>query len=1442
MSTASTPATSDRYVDFDEYVEFQLDKTRKSIKTNDLITAIAVAAVAILAGLLTFVVFDHWVIAGGFSVFARWCWFLAFAVTTVGWFAWKIGVPSFRSVNRLFAAKELELADPALRSNLLNWVDLHDAGCKVHPSVMQTIEKQAATGLSKMDVGQAVDHRPLLKASYALLGVVVLFCGYALFSPKKVGSALWRVLPFTQGGAVTRTEIREVTPGDATLLSRGRLEVGVSLSGEIPPTVEMRYTTSDGRIQDESVVLRPESEGLPRFRGVFAGENGNGVLQDFSYRIVAGDAQSRSFRVSVHQPPSASVNQVALHFPEYMKLEDSTNVGGHIDGWEGAVAKISATADKPCQSAVLQFLNDPQSPPTGEEATVHVANGTQLEATWTLNFRSDNTAPKHYRIVCRNEAGEVDPSPTVYNIAIKPDRPPEVVLLHPERDLTAAANAVIPLLVQAGDPDFELGYITLLTEKDGQLLPRKQLSEGRQQRLTIKHDFELTPLNLKAGDEIEFWVEAFDNKQPRRNRKNTPRLKIRIEDPVSKEQAAKDFAENKKERDDRVAEAEREQNRGNEPQPRDGKEDDAESQEREPPDRDEKSAQREKQENKPEDPAQGGTESEPNGSGENAQGNKTAQAKNQNGKGNDGQGEAKSGQKREESPLSSEGTDDDQALEKIAQTLNSDSQRDKNPPNKQAANKKQDDTKPTSQPKEKTGKDDSNTEQPSESQPAESHEEQPREKATEKPGKTKKPQSLPKPGGNNGDEPPKPQPDGEPTSEPSESQESDEKSDSQPQPKSSTPKKDLRDKKPPQPAGKPSDSEGTDSEPKPGDENPSKSVEDSAQKPGPKSDPKKNPKLPQADSDEKTAPNKSESKKSNPNEKDTTKPGQKPEGMPDDGVQKQQNKNDPKPDPDGKSTSKDDKQNTTPNKKDKPGTLGGGGDEKPKDKNVEDDDKQPSDGGDESETDPKSDGDQSSNKKQKSKNDKSSNSKRQPQSDDQDPSDEEMNNSDGSDSSDSENSENDAESSEENSTKKPDKTNKKEKSKSGVNQKSPKEKSTSDKTQKSSEDDSDDSQTDRDSDGSKNMREEDDENSDDPKADGDPKPKSQKKRGNKDPNARKTDLENSEKPEKSTNPNPKTQQKTEGDPNATDEELKQKDEPKGRKSQQTDGGKPGGSKQDKEGAPGSQTEGPGEKTNQPGKENASKEKTGKSDPQQRPGQGSESKDGGDKDGDGKPSDGKDGGKPGGKKSPSSKGDKQSGDSSEAGQGQGSEIKPSGQGKSQGKSGSGGQSGSQKGDGAAPTGGGSPANGSAGGGNTGDAEANPEDANLEYNRQAAELVLQRLKDDLNQDNVDPKLLEELGWTPEQLQRFVDRLAKQLEKPAEELSPQEEARRNQFEAMLKTLDLKGTGAKRAGDKSAQREVEQSGGRRSPVPNDYKAAYEAFTKTLSKQKTPAKAPPGK
>ena len=47
----------------------------------------------------------------------------------------------------------------------------------------------------------------------------------------------------------------------------------------------------------------------------------------------------------------------------------------------------------------------------------------------------------------------------------------------------------------------------------------------------------------------------------------------------------------------------------------------------------------------------------------------------------------------------------------------------------------------------------------------------------------------------------------------------------------------------------------------------------------------------------------------------------------------------------------------------------------------------------------------------------------------------------------------------------------------------------------------------------------------------------------------------------------------------------------------------------------------------------------------------------------------------------------------------------------------------------------------------------DEANLDYARQATDLVLERLKD--QQQDPDPELLKSLGWTKEELQQFIAR---------------------------------------------------------------------------------------
>ena len=131
----------------------------------------------------------------------------------------------------------------------------------------------------------------------------------------------------------------------------------------------------------------------------------------------------------------------------------------------------------------------------------------------------------------------------------------------------------------------------------------------------------------------------------------------------------------------------------------------------------------------------------------------------------------------------------------------------------------------------------------------------------------------------------------------------------------------------------------------------------------------------------------------------------------------------------------------------------------------------------------------------------------------------------------------------------------------------------------------------------------------------------------------------------------------------------------------------------------------------------------------------------------------------------------------------------------------------------------------------------EAANLEYNKQASELVLKRLQDGLERGDVDPELLEQLGWTEAEMKRFAERLGKHLqESKSLDETPESIARRQQFEEMLKSLDLKKQGAKRSGENSPTRDVNLNDSRKANVPPQYKKAYEQFTKDLARQKQPA------
>jgi len=139
-------------------------------------------------------------------------------------------------------------------------------------------------------------------------------------------------------------------------------------------------------------------------------------------------------------------------------------------------------------------------------------------------------------------------------------------------------------------------------------------------------------------------------------------------------------------------------------------------------------------------------------------------------------------------------------------------------------------------------------------------------------------------------------------------------------------------------------------------------------------------------------------------------------------------------------------------------------------------------------------------------------------------------------------------------------------------------------------------------------------------------------------------------------------------------------------------------------------------------------------------------------------------------------------------------------------------------------------GSNGGAGTGDFKA--DDPNISSAAQAADLVLKRLDQDLERGQVDQKLLDELGWSQEELKAFSQRMQQQLDtlKEQQDSAAADQLQRRRVEELLKSLDIKSDAKKRIGRTERDREQQDTATRRSTPPPKYKDWAEIFQRSLS------------
>ena len=121
MSSGTQAKPYGKLLDYEQFIDHQIQRTRARIKVTDTITACLTLLVGFLGVLFLEVVLDH---VFGLPVVLRRVVFAAGMATACMFAALRVARPLIKRINGIYAAKTIEDADAAFKNSLINYLEL----------------------------------------------------------------------------------------------------------------------------------------------------------------------------------------------------------------------------------------------------------------------------------------------------------------------------------------------------------------------------------------------------------------------------------------------------------------------------------------------------------------------------------------------------------------------------------------------------------------------------------------------------------------------------------------------------------------------------------------------------------------------------------------------------------------------------------------------------------------------------------------------------------------------------------------------------------------------------------------------------------------------------------------------------------------------------------------------------------------------------------------------------------------------------------------------------------------------------------------------------------------------------------------------------------------------------------------------------------------------
>jgi hypothetical protein len=327
------------------------------------------------------------------------------------------------------------------------------------------------------------------------------------------------------------------------IVARGeRLRLEASVSPRTPGKAQLFLCNPAGDVR--TIALLPDFADRARFGYVIESAD-----QPFSYRFRAGDGQTEWHDVAVFDRPRLINVDFTLTPPAYTKLPvvKQSDLPTNIRAVEGTQLAVEFTVDQPIQRFDIEL---------GENSAIRLPADANDSRRYVFRRQLDQSI--RFTPVFTSEHGLANLRYPQTQITVYPDRPPEVVIVSPEKEISVRPDDKVTIEIQAHD-DFGVARAEVIAftgdkpdvEHASPLPPQTQSAAPRQnaptsgqsakkdqegtdgsrdpaktfvvpipladqagqKKVRARIDLDLRRFQVKPGQELQYLVRVFDSKE-----------------------------------------------------------------------------------------------------------------------------------------------------------------------------------------------------------------------------------------------------------------------------------------------------------------------------------------------------------------------------------------------------------------------------------------------------------------------------------------------------------------------------------------------------------------------------------------------------------------------------------------------------------------------------------------------------------------------------------------------------------------------------------------------------------------------------------------------------------------------------------------------------------------------------------------------------------------